>query len=728
MRVFICEKPSMARDLAKELPGTAQKKEGYIVVGSDIVTWAYGHLLEQAEPEEYNPSYRRWAMKDLPIVPKKWKLNITKSSAKQFAVIRSLLAKADTIVHAGDPDREGQLLIDEILDYVDNKKPVQRILMNALDSKSIQEALGQLRDNRDFLPLKNSALARSRADWLMGMNLSRAYTLAARQNGYKVTFPIGRVKTPTLALVVRRQREIESFVPVPHYGLKVEYSHALGSFTAHWKPQEFQVGLDEEGRILKEDICKTLWEKIKAQPKGTVLSMSKTKKKEWQRLPLSLSALQILAGKRYGYDPQQVLAAAQQLYERKYTTYPRSDCEYLPENQRKDSKVILQHLAEVGDEELVAWVGGADVSIRSRAWNDKKITAHHAIIPTTVRCPIQKLTTMQQHIYRLIAQAYITQFYAPYEYEQVKIEIEHEKEKFLAMGRIVNVLGWKGLWKTNAKEEEGEENKVLPPVKKGDIVEALSGEVEKKTTKPPSRFTESTLLGAMKNIHLYVKKEELKRQLKEVSGIGTEATRATIIKELVQKKFLQEEGKKRYLFPTEAAYLLVDSLPEELTYPDETAVWEEKLHSMSEGKGTVETFLDQQIALVSTLVNKTKGGIAMSTEAKACPLCGKLLMRRNGKYGSFYGCSAYPKCTYTEPIREEKQEATSKERMQLEVKKDKKEGPKEGYICPRCKTGVFVKETVRGKAVWLCSNMPKCRTQCADVEGKPSIYAYKTQE
>ncbi len=723
MRVFLCEKPSMARELAKELPGEHRKKDGYIEAGADIVTWAYGHLLEQAEPGDYDEKYRRWQEADLPIIPQKWKLNVTKASAKQFAVVKRLIEKADTLVHAGDPDREGQLLIDEILEYVGNTKPVQRILMNALDSKSIRQALDNLRGNEEFRPLKNSALARSRADWLIGMNLSRAYTLAARRKGYKVTFPIGRVKTPTLALVVRRQRELESFVPVPYYVLKVEYEHENGRFAAVWKPSDETKGLDSEGRLLEESVCQELWRRIQESPQGQIESCTKTKKREWQRLPLSLSALQILAGKKYGYDPQQVLNTAQQLYERKYTTYPRSDCEYLPENQRKDSRQILKNLAAAGDDTLAKWVGGADIAIKSRAWNDKKITAHHAIIPTTVPCPLAKLTKMQQDIYKLIAQSYITQFYPVHEYEQVKITIRHLDELFAAAGRTTIIAGWKLLWQQQAAKDDEEENAVLPPVKKGDPVRAIGGGTEKKTTKPPARFTESTLLGAMKNIHYFVKNETLKKQLKEVSGIGTEATRATIIKELVQKKLLQEEGRKKYLAPTPTAYLLIDALPEELTYPDETAVWEEKLHDMSQGNGTVEDFLQQQILLLTRLVGQTRSGEAVIGDAPACPDCGSLLVKRSGKFGAFYGCSNYPRCRYTRPAEEKTAKPPpDTEPAALPAGREAERTP---YPCPRCKTGWFVRTTIKDRPVWLCSNMPACRTQCADVQGKPSLYADK---
>jgi DNA topoisomerase-3 len=697
----------MARELAKCLPQPQHKKNGYIETGDGIVTWAYGHVLQQAEPQDYDKKYKQWKAEDLPIIPQDWKLLISPNSKEQFQLICSLIEQADQIVNAGDPDREGQLLIDEILDYVGNTKPVQRILLNALDEKSVKESLGDLRNNKDFLHLKESALARSRADWLIGMNLSRAYTLAARRHGHRVVFPIGRVKTPTLALVVRRQRELENFVPTQYYIVKALFDHANGPITAQWQPKDTQAGLDPEGHVIEEKEAQAILDRLQQNPAGKIAERKKTKKKESQRLPLSLSSLQVLAGKRYGYDPQQVLDAAQQLYERKLTTYPRSDCEYLPLNQRKDVPAILGNLQKLSAGKLRDWAAGADKSIKSRAWNDSKITAHHAIIPTTVFCNFSSLNSIQQHIYYLIAQAYIAQFYPLYEYDQTRIAITAADEEFVAHGKVVTALGWKALYSSDKPdEEEDDSNAGLPLVKKGDDVVYREGSVDKKTTKPPPRFTPSTLLAAMKEIYKYVKDDSLKKKLKEVQGIGTEATRATIINELIQRKFLLEEGKKRYLKPTDNAYLLVDALPDEMVYPDETAIWEDRLYRMSEGKDKLEDFLHDQIAFLEKLVQRaTKVTIAGAGDGpqRTCPQCGSPMVLRHGKYGDFYGCTAYPKCRYTEQA----QAALTEE--------DKK------YKCPRCQEGYFISRSGPYGTYWVCSEH-SCNTKCSDVDGKPSIF------
>ena len=707
MKLFIAEKPSMARELAKCLPQPQQRKNGYIVTGGGIVTWAYGHVLQQAEPQDYDPKYKQWREEDLPIIPKQLKLLVSPDSKDQFHLICRLIEKADTIVNAGDPDREGQLLIDEILDYVGNTKPVERILLNALDEKSIMESLQDLRNNADFCHLKDSALARSRADWLIGMNLSRAYTLAARRQGHRVVFPIGRVKTPTLALVVRRQRELDNFKPVTYYVVKAVFHHENGDIPAQWQPKDTQQGLDAEGRCLDEKAAQEILDRLQAHPQGQIAESKKNRKKEAQRLPLSLSALQVLAGKRYGYTPQQVLDTAQELYERKLTTYPRSDCEYLPLNQRKDSQRIIANIQQIPGK-LSEWAAQADTQIKSRAWNNSKITAHHAIIPTTVSCPFSKLSTMQQHIYGLVAQAYLAQFYPVHEYDQTRILIEAADETFTAHGKTVIVMGWRELYQSDKKKTDEDDTHELPAVRKGSQVQYQNGQVDKKATKPPPRFTPSTLLAAMKEIYKYVKDETLKKKLKEVQGIGTEATRATIINELVTRKFLTTEGKKNYLRPTDNAYLLVDSLPESMLYPDETAVWEERLYQMSMGNDNITSFLHDQFSFLDKLLAAAKTAVIKLAGGKICPLCGSVMMKRHGKYGDFYGCSNFPSCRHTEPIEGEKRPPLK------EVDTT--------YACPRCKKGYFQKRNGPYGPFWVCST-EGCHTKCADVNGKPSIYA-----
>ena len=432
MKLFIAEKPSLAQAITSVI-GVGKKCDGYISLksGNEIVTWCYGHILENFSPDEYAEKYKHWRMEDLPIVPDIWKLKVKSGVAKQFQIIHELIGKATTIINAGDPDREGQLLVDEVLGYVGNKKPVQRILLNALDEKSVKESLSNLRDNADFQGLKNAALERSRADWLIGMNMSRAYSRISRQAGYE-NIAIGRVMTPTMALVVRRDEEIAKFKAVTHYAVKVILENNFGEIPAIWQISE-KVPLDNEGRLLNKKVAEEFLEKFSslADTQGKIISVEKKNKTEVQRLPYSLSTLQIETGKKYGYTPQIVLDTMQKLYEKKLTSYPRSDCEYLPENQFADVSEILGHLKDLPNEEFVELVKNANPSIRSRVWNDKKISAHHAIIPTRIKADFENLSEIEQNLYLMVARAYLAQFYPVHEYIATKGIISFADEKFV---------------------------------------------------------------------------------------------------------------------------------------------------------------------------------------------------------------------------------------------------------------------------------------------------------
>ena len=670
MRLYIAEKPSVGRALAACLPAPHRKGSGWIETGGGVVTWLFGHVLRQAEPEEYDAKLKRWRVEDLPILPGEWRLVVNESAAQQFGVVKGLIARADEIVHGGDPDREGQLLVDEVLDYLGNEKPVRRILINALDDKSIHDALSDLRDNSDFLPLKLSALARARADWLIGMNLSRAYTLAARRAGHaRLVLPVGRVKTPTLALVVRREREIENFTPATYYLVDAVFRHeGTGeSFRARWKPSEERTPLDAEGRLVDVQAAHAALDAFGSAPQDARITRYERKKKEEPPpLPFSLSALQVLAGKRYGYEPQQVLDTAQKLYEEKLTSYPRSDAEYLPVNQHKDAAKILGNLAALAETELGAWAQAADAKQKSRAWNDEKISAHHAIIPTTVPVNLARLSEVERNIYTLIARAYIAQFYPNYVYDQTKVEVTYHDALFAASGRTERAAGWRAMYRTGRNEAEDaekddEESAVLPSMKRGDAADYVSGELGTRQTKPPTRFTPATLLQGMKEIHKYVKDEAAKKMLRDVSGIGTEATRASIIEDLIQRRFLNAAGKKKVLTPTAEAYLLIDALPDAMTYPDATAIWEDRLHAMAEGVGTPEEFLAGQAAFARDLCDAARTAAIAGGEGIPCPACGRgVMLQRKGKHGDFWGCSAFPQCRMTANDADGKPDFTGK--------------------------------------------------------------------
>jgi DNA topoisomerase-3 len=705
----------MARELAACLKNP-QTCNGYIKTAGGIVTWLFGHVLQQVEPEAYNPRYKSWRMEDLPIVPQNWKMEVNPNTLKQFQIVRHLIEKADEIIHAGDPDREGQLLVDEVLDYVGNKKPVKRILLNALDETSILRANENLRDNKEFFNLKQSALARSRADWLIGMNLSRAYTLAVKRFGYQnLVLPIGRVKTPTLGLIVRREREILNFKPVDFFTIRTMFNHANGDFIAQFKPSKEMLDLpafDSEGRLIDKKFAEELVKKFSAAPfDGKIFSYKTIEKKESQPLPYSLSSLQIAAGKAFGYNPQQVLDAAQSLYEKKLTTYPRSDCEFLPTTQFKDAQKILRNLTGLKNDSLKNLFTHADASIKSRAWNDAKISAHHAIIPTQ-KALAMFLPEIEMNVYNLIAKNYAVQFYPLHIYDETVVEVKYKGETFTARGKVVKQLGWREFYVAPKVKADDESDSILPQMKKGDDVIHKKSQLKKSTTTPPKRFTSSSLVQGMKEIHKYVKNPESKKQLKDVYGIGTEATRATIIDDLIQRGFLKVT--KKILQPTAQAYLLIDALPDAMTYPDATAIWEDKLHSMSEGDGTLEDFLAGQVKFTSELCTAaTTAKFAEAENIFKCPNCGSALIKRKGKNGNFWGCGNFPECRTTFEDVDGKPDFDRKIRSERLIKEG---APK----CPNC-GGALVKRNGKNGDFWGCVNYPKCKTTFNDKEGKPDF-------
>ena len=649
-RLFIAEKPSMGRAIAQGLEALGNKSrsaDGCIHVGSDTVTWLFGHILEQYSPDEYDEKYKRWHIEDLPIVPSVWKLKVKPDAKKQYKIVSALAKEADEIIHAGDPDREGQLLVDELLAHIGvlKTKPVKRILLNALDVKSVQEALRHIRPNDEFVGLRNSALARSRADWLIGMNLSRIYTILARSAGYDSVVNVGRVKTPTMGLVVRREIEIRTFKPVTFFTPQVEFRHANGSFRAKWKAQE-QDGVDEEGRILKKDLAEEILT-ASSVPPAKIESVEQKKGTSPQRLPYSLSALQIDAGKIFGYSPQEVLDTQQALYEKKLTSYPRSDCDYLPENQFGDAAAILKNLA-AADSSLERFIEKADLSIKSRAWNDKKVSAHHAIVPTTVETKLSDLSEKEKNLYMLIAKSYIAQFYPAQEFLSTKVELSAGGEMFTASGKVILQQGWKSLYQNDAKKddvENEEEQQSLPDMQQGDSVEFAGGKIVEGVTKPPARFTPATLLKAMKEIHKYVHDKELAASLKECSGIGTEATRAGMIDELEKRGFIKKAGKN--FVPTEIASSMCRILPESLIYPDLTARWEDALDKIGKKEMSLADFGAQQKRFLDELLAGAKEAkIPPPRNLPLCPACKKPLRRRKSKKGTwFWSCSGYPDCT-----------------------------------------------------------------------------------
>lgn len=532
-RLFIAEKPSLARAIADALPKPHKKEQGCIrCANGDIVTWCIGHLLEQVEPDAYDERYKKWNMADLPIIPEQWQLRPRKSSSQQLTVVRKLLKEATQIIHAGDPDREGQLLVDEVIDYCkvpkSKKETVQRLLISDLNLSAVKRALQGLRSNREFIPLSVSALARSRADWLYGMNMSRAYTLLGKKAGYQGVLSVGRVQTPVLGLVVRRDEEIEHFIPHDYFTLDalIPYQNGTEYFDirARWKPSEACLPWqDEEGRVTNRKLVDNVASRIANQP-ATVTESEQDQTKQAAPLPYSLSALQIDAAKRYNFSAQQVLDLCQSLYEKhKLITYPRSDCRYLPKEHLAQAPDVVAAIAN-NAQEMVTAVNDADLSLRSKAWNDSKVDAHHAIIPTPKKASVNALSGHEMKVYQLIARQYLMQFYPAAIYAEAKLVFNIAGGIFIAKGRQLLSAGWKVL--TGQQDEQEECVDKVPPLPVGIVLQCREGEIKQRQTEPPRHFTEATLLQAMTGIARFVADKELKKILRETDGLGTEATRA----------------------------------------------------------------------------------------------------------------------------------------------------------------------------------------------------------
>lgn len=596
MRLFIAEKPSLGRAIADVLPKPHQRGEGFIKCGiDDCVTWCIGHLLEPAEPEVYNPSFKQWRLDHLPIIPEQWKLNPKKNTEKQLKIVLKLIKQADQLVNAGDPDREGQLLVDEVFNYANlpdaKRNAIQRCLISDLNPNAVKNALNKLQLNRAFIPLATSALARARADWLYGINMTRAYTIRGRQVGYHGVLSVGRVQTPVLGLIVRRDLEIEHFQPKDFYEVQAHIrtnDQPPQMFTALWQPskacEDYQ---DENGRVLSLPLAENVVKRIFNQP-ATVMQYSDSKEKEIAPLPYSLSALQIDAGKRYGLSAQKVLETCQRLYEvHKLITYPRSDCRYLPEEHFAGRSAVLAAIAtHCADYQILPAVMNLDQ--RNRCWNDKKIEAHHAIIPTASKRQAV-LSEVEQRIYTLIARQYLMQFCADAEYRKTKISLEIAGGNFLAQARGLQVAGWKQLLGKDDQEENAPSP--LPKVREGEILHCEKGDILSKKTQPPKSFTDATLLAAMTGIARFVQNKELKKILRETDGLGTEATRAGIIELLFKRGFIVKRG--RNITSTEAGRILIQALPESATLPDMTAHWESQLDGISRKQVCYRQFMQQ---------------------------------------------------------------------------------------------------------------------------------------
>ncbi|MBE0350408.1 DNA topoisomerase III [Pseudoalteromonas lipolytica] len=606
MKLYIAEKPSLARAIADALPKPQKKQDGFIeLANGDCVSWCIGHLLEQAEPDEYDERFKKWRFEHLPIVPEQWQLKPKPKTRKQLTVLKKLIKQATQIVHAGDPDREGQLLVDQVIDQVKlsqaKKQQIQRLLISDLNLNAVKKALNNLRSNREFIPLSVSALARSRADWLFGMNLTRAYTLAGQKAGFGNVLSVGRVQTPILGLVVNRDNEIANFTAKPFYEVLAHLkTQNQQTFTAKWQPSKAcEPYQDDEGRVLHRGLAENVVSRITDQP-ATVSELEQKQKKQQAPLPYNLSALQIDAAKAFSMPAQSVLDICQNLYERhKLITYPRSDNRYLPKDHHREAAGIIAAIAHNNGQPNEA-CNKADSSKRSKCFNDSKVAAHHAIVPTVKQLRTAALNADEQKVYRLICRQYLAQFYPDYIFNETKVSVMIAGGLFKTTAKQDVSLGFKALMgKTELKDEQ-----TLPPLEKGQQLHCYEAQLVDKMTSPPAHFTDATLLSAMTGISRYVKDSEIKKILKETDGLGTEATRAGIIELLFKRRFLKRQGKS--IIATETGQALISALPLALASPDLTAKWEASLSNIAEQQMSYQQFLTPLLDELQQLVEQAK--------------------------------------------------------------------------------------------------------------------------
>ncbi|CAN7450759.1 DNA topoisomerase III [Pseudomonas sp. LjRoot277] len=648
MRLFLCEKPSQGRDIAKVL-GATRRGEGCLIGTQTTVTWCIGHLLETAPPEAYGMQYKNWSLDHLPIIPAQWQVEVKPKTAAQFNVIKRLLSEATTVVIATDADREGEMIARELLERCQYRGPVQRLWLSALNEASIRKALSSMKSGQETFSLYHSAVARSRADWLIGMNLSRLFTLLGRRVGYDGVLSVGRVQTPTLRLVVDRDRAIASFVSVPYWEVEVHLSSMGQPFIASWLPPSS--GQDEAGRCLQQALAIQAVQEISSGKTATVLSLQTEHFREPPPLPFDLSTLQEVCSRKLGLGAQETLNTAQSLYETyKATTYPRSDCRYLPDSMFNEVPAVFNALLKTAPPLRPAF-GSLDRSLRSRAWNDAKVTAHHGIIPTTEPANLARMSEQERNVYELIRCHYLAQFLPHHEFDRTQVELECGEERLTAVGKQILVQGWKGLFYENTEEDEpSQKHQVLPVLQQGTQCAVNDVELRPMHTAAPKPLTEGDLIKAMKNVAKLVNDPRLKQKLRDTTGIGTEATRAGIIKGLIERGYLLK--KKRALMASAAAHTLIEAVPAAIADPGMTAIWEQALDEIEAGRLTLDEFVAKQASWIAQLVEHC-GALTLALPVEtgpACPICNASMLRRKGKSGPFWSCSHYPDCKGTVPI------------------------------------------------------------------------------
>ena len=676
--LVIAEKPSVARDIARVLH--CEKKLDGGMEGRDyIVTWALGHLVTLADPEAYDKKYVKWEMETLPMMPDKMKLVVIPQTGKQFRAVKALLFRKDvgSVVIATDAGREGELVARWILEITGCQKPIKRLWISSVTDKAIREGFEHLRDGREYDNLYRAAAARAEADWLVGINATRALTCK-----YNAQLSCGRVQTPTLAMIARREQEIKEFVPKEYFGLTLK---AAG---IRWSWQDKKSG--SYRTFDKERV-----EKLKKEIEGkalTVTSVEKVSKKQNAPGLYDLTELQRDASRRFGYSAKETLNIMQRLYENhKVLTYPRTDSRYIGKDVAETLKERLKACAVGPYRKLAGTLAMKPIHTNASFVDDKKVSDHHAIIPTEQFVDLSHMTNEERKIYDLVVRRFLAVLMPPFTYDETTMKAEAGEGIFTARGKIVQSQGWKEAYETEVfsgeedeTAEELPEEQKLPELKKGEKLKIEKTELTAGKTKPPARFNEATLLSAMENPVKYMESRDKTyiRTLGETGGLGTVATRADIIDKLFKSFLMEKKGKDIYI--TSKARQLLGLVPEDLKKPELTASWELKLGKIARGELKQETFLSSIRGYTEELISeiKTADGTFRheNITGKKCPRCGKFLLAVNGKNSKLLVCQDR-ECGYRETLSRSTNARCPNchKKMEMIVK-----GEEETFVCSTC--------------------------------------------
>ena len=676
--LVIAEKPSVARDIARVLH--CEKKLDGGMEGKDyVVTWALGHLVTLADPEAYDKKYMKWEMETLPMMPDKMKLIVIPQTGKQFRAVKALLFRKDIdrVVIATDAGREGELVARWILEMAGCHKPVKRLWISSVTDKAIREGFANLRDGREYENLYRAAAARAEADWLVGINATRALTCK-----YNAQLSCGRVQTPTLAMIAHREQEIREFVPEEYFGISLK---AAG---IRWSWQD-----KKSGSYRTFDREKA--EKQKKELEGKALTVSSVEKvSKNQNAPglYDLTELQRDASRRFGYSAKETLNIMQRLYENhKVLTYPRTDSRYIGKDVAETLKERLKACAVGPYRKLAGSLAMRPIRTNGSFVDDKKVSDHHAIIPTEQFVDLSHMTNEERKIYDLVVRRFLAVLMPPFAYDETNMKAEAGESVFTARGKIVKNQGWKEAYETEIFSEEDEENteelpkeQQLPELKKGEKLKIEKLELTVGKTKPPARFNEATLLSAMENPVKYMESRDKAyiRTLGETGGLGTVATRADIIDKLFKSFLMEKKGKDIYI--TSKARQLLKLVPEDLKKPELTASWELKLGKIARGELKQEAFLSSIRGYTEELISeiKTADGTFRheNITGKKCPRCGKYLLAVNGKNSKLLVCQDR-ECGYRETLSRTTNARCPNchKKLEMIVK-----GEEETFICSTC--------------------------------------------